>query len=359
MQVVTQEKENKGYASRHFIRQGIAGNYEIIFEMVRIIRDSVYNDIALRNLAANLLKDAKLDSYSKPFDQLDVIYKFVRLNVAYINDQAGLIESIKSARVTLADGYGDCDDLTNTVATLAGMVGFENVKIAIAKYNNESTFSHVYPVIYTTDGQRIPADASLPNGKLGDEIQASEVKEISVFENVQGLDGASGLFNNARYHTRKLARAAIETIPVAAGYLPLGFFSSEALATGAQLINKSGTSELSLNATASKINRELDRLIIGLLRSQISLDMAKSNALQVASQLSAVKDRKVNRETYAIIKTSIQSRLDFINNFERYAKENGIAVVQLNGTAMLVLGIGAAGFGAYSLVKKYWNRREQ
>lgn len=359
MEVTTQTKENKGYSSRRFIRQGIAGNYDIVFEMIRVIRDSVYNDAALDNFVVGLLRGEKLDSYSNPLEQLDTIYKFVKLNVAYINDPAGLVESVKSARVTLADGYGDCDDLTNTVATLAGVIGFENVKIALAKYNNEATFSHVYPVVYTADGQRVAMDVSLPNGKLGDEIRATEVKEISVFDNVQGLDGVSGLYNNARYHTKKLARAAIETIPVAAGYLPLGFFSSEALATGAQLINKSGSSELSLNATASKINQQLDKIIISLIRSQMSLDMAKSNALQLASQLSAVKDRKMNLETYNIIKASIQSRLEFINNFEAYAKANDIKVVSLNATAMLALGVGAAGFGAYSLIKRYYNKRGQ
>lgn len=358
MELDTQENLT-GPLSRSFVRDGVPGNYEIVFEMVRVIRNAVDYDIGLKHLAASLIANKHLNSYSTPLDQLTAIYNFVQSNVEYIQDGAGLIENIKSARVTISDSYGDCDDLTDTVASLVGCLGFEDVRIALAKYSTTDTsFVHVYPVVYI-NGQRIPMDASLPKPyKIGDEVTAIEIKEIPVFENVQGLDGISGLFNNLKYHGKRLGKTAIETIPTAAEFLPLGFVSGHAFATGARLLNHSISGEMSLNAVGSKINQELDKIIVCLIRSQIAIDMAKSYALQVSSQLSAVSNGRDNRKVYDAVKGSIQTRLEFINSFETFAKENHIPVVKLNPTAMLAAGVAGAGVGVYVLYKVWKDRRE-
>lgn len=351
MELLTQENST-GPLSRSFIRDGVPGNYDVIYEMIRIIRNSVYYDIQIERIAKDQLQNHGLNSYSSARAQLGVIYRFVKANVAYIQDKAGLVESIKSARVTLADGYGDCDDLTNTIATLVGCLGFEDVRLAMARYfETDTAFVHVYPVVYA-EGERFALDATLPNGKIGDEVNALEVKEIPVFTDVPGLDGISGLFNNARHYSKQVAKATVETLPAIATYLPLGFVASQALATGAQLLNKTGiNTELSLNATASKINKELDKTIVALVRSQIALDLAKSYALQVSSQLSAVKVGREDQELYNTVKQSISTRLQFINNFEAFAAEHDITVVFLNPSLILAAGIAGAGFGAYALIQ--------
>lgn len=349
-----------GPLTRSFVRDGVAGNYEIVFEMIRVIRNSVDYDIGLKRLAANLLTNKKLDSYSDQTAQLDAIYRFVTSNVKYIQDGAGLIENIKSARVTLADGYGDCDDLTDTVAALVGCIGFEDVRIAMAKYlPTDDSFVHVYPVVYLSDGSRVPMDATLPHGKLGDEVKALEIKEIPIFDSVQGLDGVSGLYNNLRYHGKRTGKALINAVPLASEFLPLGFFSGAAFATGAQLINQSATGgELSLNAAGSKINQELDKIIVNLIRSQIAADMAKSYALQISSQLGAVQNGRDNKQVYNAVRESIKSRLDFIKNFETFANENDIPIVHINPNARLAVGIAGVGVGGYVLYKVWKESRE-
>lgn len=351
MEVDTQENLD-GLRSRLFVRDGVAGNYEIVSEMIRVIRNSVDYDLALKHLASDLLLNKNLDSYSPAIDQLNALFVFVTTNVKYIEDQAGLIESIKSARVTIADGYGDCDDFTNLVASLVGCVGFEDVRIAMARYfDTDASFSHVYPVVYLSDGTRIPMDATLPNAQIGQEVQALEIKEIPIFGNVQGLDGLSGVFNSLKYHGKKVSKDLVNVMPIAADFLPLGFMSGRALATGAQLISQSAGTELSLNATASKINQQLDNVIVKLIRSQMALDMAESYAAQLASQLSTVKNGRDNAEVYKTCKESITTRLNFINNFETFAKANNIPVVKLNPSAMLITGVAGAGVGVYVLYK--------
>lgn len=357
MEVLTQEN-NTGAITRKFVRSGVAGNYEIVYEMIRVIRNSVNYDIGLEHFTKQLLTSHNLDSHSPQIDQLQMVFDFVRSNIKYTLDKAGLIESIKSARTTIADGYGDCDDLTNTIASMTGLLGFEDVRIAMARYSeNDTAFSHVYPVIYTTDKKRIPMDASLPDAKLGREVKAIEIKEISVFQDVKGLDGIGGLFNNLLHSGKKLGRVAVDLVPQAAFYLPLGFVSSHALATGAQLLNHTAGKELSLNATASKINKELDKIIVDLIRSRIALDMAKPQALQFASQLSAVEKGRDDLEIYNTVKSSIQKRLEFISNFEAFAKMHNIKVVYLNPSAMLATGLAGAGFGCYMLYKVWDNKR--
>lgn len=354
MELITQE-DNTGSLSRRFIRSGIAGNYEVIYEMIRVIRDSVNYDIGVERLAKSLLTDNGLDSYSPAERQLDIIYRFVKRNVEYVLDKAGLVESIKSARVTLSDGYGDCDDLTNTIATLVGDLGFENVFIAMARYaGGGSSFEHVYPVVYANK-QRFVLDASLPNGHLNNEVEAVEIKEIPVFDTVEGLDGLSGVINNTRYHARKIGSVAVETLPTVAGYLPLGFASFSAMATGAQLLNHTASKDLSLNAVGSKINQELDKIIVSLTRVEMAHDLAVSAALQAASQLSAVNN-KDDKAAYAVVKNSIQTKLDFIRDFENFAHDNDIHVVKLNAPAMLIAGVAGAGIGAYALYQTYRKR---
>lgn len=351
MQLNIQENELE-QPKRRVIRSGIAGNYEVVLEMIRVTRNTVAHDLSIERLAKQIITDKRLDSYSSVGKQLTAIYKFVKANVVYIQDVAGLVESIKSARVTLSDGYGDCDDLSNTIASLVGCLGFENVYFAMARYSDEiDSFEHIYPVVYAK-GERIPMDATLPNGKLGEEIPTTHIQEIPIFQEVKGLDGISGLFNNIRYQSKKLGRVAIETMPAVAEHLPLGFVASRAFSTGAQLLKQSASGDLSLNALGSRINQKLDAIIVALIRSQMALDLARSEALQYVSQLGTVQDRG-NAEVYAVVKRSVQAKYEFINNFADFAKVHNIRVVELNPTAMLTAGVIGAGIGGYALYRLY------
>lgn len=342
---------------RKFVRDGVAGNYDVIFEMVRIIRKGVDYDKGIEQKAKGILIEAGLDSYSTPVDQLKAVFNYVASNVKYIQDIAGRIESLKDARATLRDGFGDCDDHAVLNSTLLGCLGFEDVKIAMARYSDtDTTFVHVYCVVYV-DGKRYVMDTSLPHAEFNQEIKPFEVKEIPVFQDVKGLDGFSGAYNTTRHHARKLARFTVRAIPNAVNVLPLGFLAGGALATGASLIDSATGQTLSLPATASSINKELDQIILDLLSSKIAYDLAKTEALKLAAQLAAVNVTRDDNYTLSVVGASIKGKLDFINDFPAYAEANDIKIVHLDSTKMLCAGILLAGGTAYLLYRGYRNTR--
>lgn len=359
---VTIQDNNTRPLYRKIVRDGVAGNYEIVWEMIRLIRDGVDYDLSLQHLAASILAAKGYDSYTPPHEQLEAIFDFVAAHVTYIQDIAGRIESLKDARQTLSDKYGDCDDQTVLNASLAGCLGFEDVRIAMAKYRPDATsFAHVYCVVYVPEAgkriQRYVLDTSLPKAQFNQEIKAADVREINVFNEVSGFDGLSGIYNQVRYNARKAARFAVRIIPGAVNVLPLGFVAGSAIATGADLIDKSSSGDsLSVPAVASEINKQLDKIIADLMRSRIAYDLAKSEALRLAANLGVVNP---NGEEYAftVARASIKEKLDFINNFELYARDHSIKVVYLDSTKMLCAGLLLAGGAAYALYKNYQNKR--
>lgn len=333
---------------RSFVRDGIAGNYDVVYEMIRLIREGVDYDKGLESFIKNYIIEHKLDSYSPTEKIFNCLFEFVVSQVRYIQDIAGRIESLKDARQTLSDGFGDCDDHTVLNATLLGLLGFEEVKIAMARYSaQETSFAHVYCVAYE-NGKRYAFDTTLPDAKLDKEVKAYETKEVDVFGDVPGLDGFSGIFQNIKSQSRKMLRGAVRAIPSAVNVLPLGFLAGNALATGAQMIDSYDGNSFSLPATASSISAELDKIILDLLQSKIALDHARSQAMQVASQLATV-DNIGEQYSLGVSGATIRAKLEFINNFKAYAKANDIRVVHLNPRMMLgaglVLTAGACYFG--------------
>lgn len=362
MSMELQTTESTQGVQTRFIRNGIAGNYDIVYEMARLIRDSVRTDKGIEALAKNILITAGVNGNDLQTDNgtkaaLTAIYEFTRSNVDYLLDIAGKVESLKTARQTLRDGYGDCDDLTVTLATLAGCVGFEDVRIALAKYGaKDADFSHVYCTIHQ-NGKRYVLDASLSNGKVNAEIKPFEVQEINVFDNINGLDGVAGAFTNARYFGRKAFKTAVGALPLLADYMPLGFAASHAFSQGAEMLGRVNGEQRSINAIGSTINGRLDSIIIRLMQSSIALDVAKAEALREAAQLSMVDLDAVDNASFAVVKKAVQNRLQFIKNFESYAAANDIPVVQLNAHLMLAAGLGVTGFLGYQVAKNYFSKR--
>ncbi len=345
---------------RKFVRDGKAGNMDVIFEMIRIIRDSCDYDKGVEALAKNLLVNNGQDSYTPAIDQFKTVFNFVASNVVYIQDVAGRIESLKSARQTLSDGWGDCDDQAVLNATLLGDLGFEDVKIAMARYSaNEDTFSHVYAVVYSK-GARYVFDTNLPNAQFNTEIKTYEVKEIPVFTDVKGLDGISGLYNNLRNQLRKTARLGAQVVPRLGLVLPMGFVADHALTTGVNMVQSAtatGGQPKSLSNTASAINQELDNIILALNNSQIAYDYAKTYALQLAAQLMAVDITQDDHYTLSIVKDSIKNKLSFINDFPEYARVNNIRVAHLHSGMMLAAGSALAIGAAYVVYSHYKSKR--
>lgn len=358
------EQSTTGPETRSLIRDGVEGNYQVIFAMVRLIRESI-KDHALETFAKGKAQ-SHFDTNTTLFGRegysshlpadftFHTIFNYVKRNIAYTLDEAGAVETIKAASVTLSDKFGDCDDQAILIASLLGVLGFEDVRIAMTRYTDtDAAFVHVYTVVYY-QGKRYIFDTTLPNAKLNDEIPPLEIKEIPVFNAVEGLDGFSGVFANALHYGKRGMKAGLEIIPSATSVLPLGFAAGTALNTGASMIARSTGESLSLNAIGSKINRELDKTIQYLLSSHIAYDSAKAYALQVAAQLNAVEIKtERDKKNYAIIKDSIKTKLNFINNFEEFAKINNIKCVYLDSRMILLAGVLVTGFTGYILYKQF------
>lgn len=369
MSTELQKPDATGRIERDFIRDGIAGNIDVLFEMARVVRHAVSYDKGLEYYAKQLLIRHGLNSYSDTgtvceaiFNSLRPVYDadgFLKSGVAYIEDIGGRVESIKTPRATLSDGYGDCDDQAILVASLLGCVGFEDVRIVMAKYAaNDPTFSHVYCAAYK-DGKRFVLDTTLPQGELNKEIKPFEKKEINVFDNIEGLDGFGGALNNARYHGRKFAKAAIKALPAAAETLPFGFLAANAFSAGADLIDRAQSAEqLSYNAAASKVNQELDSIIRRLLRSEVALDNAQSRAAYFISQLGTIQNIPTDQQAYKTIRRLLEQKFNFIKDFQKYAAANNIKVVYLDSRAMVAVGGAAVLFTGYGLYKKFMAGRK-
>lgn len=333
--------------TRSFVRDGVPGNLEVVYAMIRLTRKSVKDDHCLEALAKDVVGDDSF--YTDTQDIFRKVFNFVKSHVKYRPDVAGRIESIKSARVTLSDGWGDCDDQAILNASLLGCLGFEDVRFCIAKYlPTDVTYVHIYAVVYD-QGKRYVFDTTLPNGELNKEVKALDAKEFPIFQNVVGLDGISGLYTNARYAARSFAGTVSQAIPAIVATMPLGFTFGNALATGAGLITQSNTTPLSLNAIGSKINEELDAIINDLINSRIAYDLAVSYALQAVAQLSAVDRESYSDRVYETVKSSVAGKLKFVKDFPAYAKDHDIKVIYLDATKMMVAGVGLAAFAAYGI----------
>lgn len=338
---------------RKFVRDGVPGNYDVIFEMIRLVRNSVDYDKGIETVVKNLIKDHGLNSYSDTDTLFETLFNFVKSNVVYIQDIAGRIESLKDARQTLSDGWGDCDDHAVLNATLLGCIGVEDVKIAMARYNpTDTNFVHVYCVAYA-HGKRWVFDTTLPDAALNNEVKAYEVKELPCFEDIKGLDGFSGAYYNIRSRAKRFTHHAIKMIPSAVNVLPLGFVAGNALATGANMIENSVNDVASLPAIASSINVELDKIVLDLLGSRIAYDLAKTQAVQLAAQLAAADVTEKDHYTLRVVGASIKQKLDFIKNFPAYATEHNIKIVYLDSTMMLGAGVILAAGTGYLVYKEF------
>lgn len=332
-------ESNTRPVSRSIVRDGVAGNYEVVYAMARIIRGSVDGDKPLEDFSVGLLAKDGETSYTDNAQILATVYNYVKSHVRYITDIAGRVESLKSARQTLSDGYGDCDDHAVLNCSILGCLGFDKVFIAMARYSQDVTsFQHVYCVCYV-DGKRYVLDTTLPDGQLNSEVPAIETKEISVFDHIQGLDGVAGIWTNTRHFAKTFGKALVEFAPSVASQLPMGLATGNAFAIGAQMIDGSMSNAKTVNTLGSTINVKLDEIIISLMRSQMAVDLAKAMAVQHAAQLSTIERTDVSADDYKAIKQSINQKLQFIKNFERYASDNDIKVVHSNPHLMLASGV--------------------
>lgn len=140
-----------------WLRKGKPGSLQTAAQMANLVREDAVKDEGLERFAKQILVNNKLDSHSNPRAVADALYDYTR-QLTYVFDPEGSADAIGSARQTIRNGYGDCDDLSVLLATLLAMVGFKP-SFTLARYADtaDSSFDHVY-VSVDIAGERIPFD---------------------------------------------------------------------------------------------------------------------------------------------------------------------------------------------------------
>lgn len=333
-----------------YIRDGRAGNFEVVYKMIDLIVSAVEYDKGLEDLVKQHLVAGFSDLSSASLNQTFTrLYNFVKSHVKYIPDIAGKVESLKTPRRTLSDGYGDCDDHAILNAAILAVLGFEP-KVVLMRYSGDQpNFQHIYTVAYA-DGKRYVFDTCIPNGKLNDEMPAFERQEIDVFNNESISNNIAALTYKIKNAFKSAGRNALEALPELTAMLPsgLGYVASNVLSQSTAML-LGGQASKSANELGSEANQALDDIIYKLYTQQLALDHAKLLTRKIVGDLEAIPNRD---KVFEAVASSVSPKVHFILNFEDYAKEHAISVVYLDGRAMILTGALVLGVGGYYYFKK-------
>lgn len=312
------------------VRNGLQGNLEIAVKMVELVRTASVYDKGFERFVKQLLKKANLNSHSQKQLTFKYIYDFVKSHVSYIQDAYGSIEFLKTARQTLSDGFGDCDDNAVLIASMLAVVGF-NPAFVLARYDKtHESYTHIYVACYDND-TRYVFDTTLENGELNTEIPAIATKEIFIFDYIPELDGVTGFIKQAKGTIQASAKHGLDILPKAMSLLPFGFgyVASKALETGAGMISHSFARGLTYQETATTINRQLDAILRRLYAGEITITEAREYANANANRLLERKAEKGAGNVEAI-NANLQAKLNEIYNFGTTANTNGLPVFELD-----------------------------
>lgn len=119
------------------IPDGAAGTRETLKHMRQLVQNGKH-DQRIRDLANRIVSNVPAKDWA---GELAAVFEFVRSNVRYSLDPND-IETIQGAAGTLALGYGDCDDFSVLVATLAECLGHPCCLVAMG-FQQPNTFEHV------------------------------------------------------------------------------------------------------------------------------------------------------------------------------------------------------------------------
>lgn len=349
---IIEYKDNKVH-KYGLIRDGVAGNYDIVYRMIDLVRDTVLLDKGFEDFVKQTVINNGFDSYSNKEDLFNFLYNFIQQGdadidfdgIAYIQDIQGKTESIKNARTTLADGYGDCDDHAILMASMLAVLGFEPC-FTIAKYHDANSFEHIYTTL-KVDNKRYVFDTTYPNGTLNSEISDNEVtkEDVCIFSQNANTDGLSSAIRNIKYLLIDTKRNAQESLPLLSGIIPFGFIGHSVVSS---LFSGLEQSE-SLSEIGSRLTGRLTDIIIELQNNRIPVSRAQSLARKVYSELYAAEAGTLDKESFNIIKKRLDKKLQYINNYSLVKDTYSVA---LPFDIKYLIGIGVVGFGAYYLYSK-------
>jgi hypothetical protein len=192
--------------------------------------DGGWQDQELRRFAARVVQAYGGGGFSWQA-RVRAVWSYVTRQFDYIPDPAGGNENLADARETIRDGWGDCDDLTNLISTLLGMVGV-STSLRMSRYTQGvEGFEHVYVVAHTPSGD-LALDVSRKDARIGLEARykdAFTLPVVDLHEQLRGLldfalqgggaIGAAGLQGGAKGAAVTGATIGVSMIPVVGQFL--------------------------------------------------------------------------------------------------------------------------------------------
>jgi hypothetical protein len=345
-ELVTIDEHNRsGFG---LVRNGEQGSYDIVLRIIELVRSTVLLDKGFENFIKDTVKDAGFDSYSDTDKLFTFLYNYLKYGddktysgTTYLQDVAGNIENIKSARQTLEDGFGDCDDLAILIASALAVLGYEPYLVVTA-YGAEQKFSHIYVAVYHNN-TRYVFDATLPDGQLNQEVIPTKKSEINVFDKIKGLDDFNGIFRGLK----TMAKDASQNLLGIISLLPTGFIPKAAIQfSGAMFSGITDTD--SLNTTASNIYGTLLDITRRLQQGTIALEVAQSKAREAYAQFALLDRTAENADAYDFFFKNIKQKVNYILSYgQTYSN-----VVTLNTSLIKYLAYGAIGFGILYIFKR-------
>lgn len=177
----------------YWIRNGKQGSIQTAAQMARLVREDTVRDEGLRKFAAQILINSGLNSHAPKRDVIAAIFRYVK-QFTYIHDPGGSFDSVANARTTIANGFGDCDDLSVLLATLLALVGLQP-RFVLARYKEKGKgYDHVYVDVELpqAEGGRIALDPSANRRGAGwESLKSIERLTYPIFAGpLQSLSGS-------------------------------------------------------------------------------------------------------------------------------------------------------------------------
>lgn len=146
----------KGRTSQHnrdgspfFMRVPYPGLDGVLKKMRELVNEGK-GDPAIRSKAVELTSGIPKDIRTglpnrRDYGKIaDAVYSCMKKNIAYVNDPDG-IEWLQTAKKTMDQGFGDCDDQSVLAGALLSSIGVPvRFKVVKANPGNRNAYSHVY-----------------------------------------------------------------------------------------------------------------------------------------------------------------------------------------------------------------------
>lgn len=174
--------------SNYNIPTGDAGARETVNHIRSLINQGRKN-LRVRTLAENIIDRFGVDSRD-PEKIVDALFQWTRHNVRYVPDPVD-VEFIRSAPNILSAGFGDCDDFTVLLGSLAESIGVP-VGIKIIERAGKNRYHHVYPVALMRTRQ-LAMDATMPHA-IG--YETPQIKRSEIFKESKNMSGMSGVYDS-------------------------------------------------------------------------------------------------------------------------------------------------------------------